>query len=104
MVELSHILKSLFATLHLGWMIIAVIALCSVAALAIFLERLWNLRRTKIFPRKFLIELQDLLQRHKYAEAQTLCRQDDSPLARLILGGLNYLFGEADSESKKNKP
>ena len=35
------------------------IAFCSVLALGIFLERLWNLREKKIIPKDYLIEVED---------------------------------------------
>ena len=76
-------------SMALGYWVMAAIFLCSVVALTIFLERLWYLRWKKIFPREFFIEIQELLRRGKVEDALTLCKKDDSPLARLLMVGLS---------------
>jgi biopolymer transport protein ExbB len=75
-----------------GWVMIP-IALCSVVALAIFLERLWSLRTNKVIPRDFLIEVEDLIRREKIPEAITRCRTDESSMANIILAGIRH-FGK----------
>ena len=71
-----------------GAAIIAVIALGSVVALAIFLTRLWTLRGRAILPRALVITVRDLVLREQVAEAMTVCRTDESPLGRVFLAGL----------------
>ena len=66
---------------------------CSVVALAIFLERLWGLRREKVLPGAFLNQVEDLIKREKMLEAMALCRQYDSPIARIVLMGIKN-FGK----------
>ena len=73
-----------------GGIIIAVIAVASLVALAVFLARMWELRRTKVVPRRLVIQVRDLVMRDEIAEALTLCRMDDSPLARVFLAGLRH--------------
>jgi len=64
------------------------IAFCSVLALGIFLERLWNLREKKIIPKDYLIEVEDLINRRKIHEAMILCRRDSSSMAAIIFEGI----------------
>jgi len=76
-----------------GGVLMIPIALCSIIALAIFLERLWSLRRSKVTPRDFLIEIEDLIRREKIPEAITRCRKDNSSMANIIVAGIRN-FGK----------
>jgi biopolymer transport protein ExbB len=76
-----------------GGVLMIPIALCSIIALAIFLERLWSLRRSRVLPRDFLIEIEDLIRREKIPEAITRCRRDNSSMANIILAGIRN-FGK----------
>ncbi len=76
-----------------GGVLMIPIALCSIIALAIFLERLWSLRRSKVIPRDFLIEIEDLIRREKIPEAVTRCRKDNSSMATIIVAGIRN-FGK----------
>lgn len=60
------------------------IILCSVVSLAIFLERIWSLRREKIIPTGFVRELEELLVKNKIDDAILFCRRYNSPIARII--------------------
>jgi len=64
------------------------IVFCSVVALAIFMERLWVLRRKLIIPKDFIIKVEDLVQRNKIADAIFLCKGNSSSIARTFLAGL----------------
>lgn len=76
-----------------GGVLMIPIALCSIIALAIFLERLWSLRRSRVIPRDFLIEIEDLIRREKIPEAITRCRKDNSSMANIIMAGIRN-FGK----------
>jgi len=76
-----------------GGVLMIPIALCSIIALAIFLERLWSLRKSKVIPRDFLIEIEDLIRREKIPEAITRCRKDNSSMANIIIAGIRN-FGK----------
>ncbi len=76
-----------------GGVLMIPIALCSIIALAIFLERLWSLRKSKVIPRDFLIEIEDLIRREKIPEAITRCRKDNSSMANIIVAGIRN-FGK----------
>jgi len=64
------------------------IALCSVVALALFLERVWTLRRRKVSPRNLFIDVESLVRQRRIEEAGTVCRKNDSVLARIFYQGL----------------
>jgi len=64
------------------------IILCSIIALAVFLERLWVLRRKQILPPEFVRKVEDLLKKEKVSEALFLCQGDTSSIARIFLAGL----------------
>lgn len=64
------------------------IVFCSVLALAVFLERLWVLRRKKIIPEDFVRQVEELLKKRKVSEALFLCQGDTSSMAKIFLSGL----------------
>jgi len=64
------------------------IIFCSIVALAVFLERLWVLRRNNIIPEEFIRKVEDLLRKQKISEAIFLCQSDMSSIARIFLAGL----------------
>jgi biopolymer transport protein ExbB len=74
-----------------GGILMYPIAFCSIIAVAIFLERMWVLRRGRVLPRDFLIEVEDLVMRRKRPEAINLCKRDNSSIAHVIRVGIeNY--------------
>jgi len=64
------------------------IVFCSVVALAIFMERLWTLRRKLIIPKDFINKVEDLVHRNKLEDAIFLCQGNSSSIARTFLAGL----------------
>jgi len=64
------------------------IIFCSIVALAIFLERLWVLRRKNIIPQDFVNNVEGLLKKEKISEAVFLCQNDMSSIAKIFLAGL----------------
>jgi biopolymer transport protein ExbB len=64
------------------------IILCSIVALAVFLERLWVLRRRTIIPTEFIRNIEDLLRKQKIAEAIFLSEQNGSSIASVFAAGL----------------
>jgi len=74
-----------------GGVLMYPIALCSIIAVGIFFERMWVLRRGRVLPRDFLIEVEDLVLRRKRPEAISLCKRDNSSIAHVIRVGIeNY--------------
>ena len=74
-----------------GGIFVAPILIFSVVALGIFLERLWVLRRSQIFPHEKMEEISALLVRRKTGEAGTLCHQVQSPVTSIVLAGLQHV-------------
>lgn len=70
-----------------GWTMYG-IALCSILALAVFLEKIWSLRQERIVPRFLAAEVCDLVKAGRSREAVTLCKRSDSPLGRIVQTGL----------------
>ncbi len=60
------------------------IALCSVVALATFLERLWSLRSEKIIPAAFTAEFIELGRQGRWGDAMALCRKRNVASARVL--------------------
>jgi biopolymer transport protein ExbB len=71
-----------------GGVLMYPILLCSVIALAIFLERLWVLRRRRIIPTGFIQAVEAKVKKQEIAQALTLCRNDNSSIAKIFLSGL----------------
>jgi len=71
-----------------GGMFMYPIILCSIIGLAVFLERLWVLRRRTIIPTEFIRNIEDLLRKQKIAEAIFLSEQNGSSIARVFAAGL----------------
>lgn len=74
------------------------ILLCSVIALAIFLERLYSLRRSRVIPQGFVQELAAFKERGGEREVLVrLCERYDSALARVIKAGVERVsYGLAE--------
>ena len=65
------------------------IVLGSVVALALFLERIWALRRDRVIPPVFQRRLRVLVRERKLSEAEVLCQENASALANIVGAGLD---------------
>jgi biopolymer transport protein ExbB len=73
-----------------GWVMYPIL-FCSLAALAIILERIWALRRSRVMPRSLIVSVNDLLSRRQYNEAAFLCQDGATSAARLVRQGLKLI-------------
>ena len=65
------------------------LALCSLLALTIIIERLlWGPTRARVIPKALEEETRTLMSRGNYDELRGICKGDKSPLARIILAVL----------------
>lgn len=64
------------------------IILCSVIALAVFIERLWYLRRAEINTGEFMEDIAETLRRNKIMEAIDKCNAMPGPIARILKAGI----------------
>lgn len=71
-----------------GGPVMAPIGLASLVALATFLERWVMLNRDRVVPRSFCVELDALVEQHRWEDAATLCRKNESNVANVVAGGL----------------
>lgn len=71
-----------------GGIFIYPIIICSIIALAVFLERLWVLRRSRIIPKDFVHNVEELLKKRKISDALFLCQGDTSSIAKIFYAGL----------------
>ncbi len=65
------------------------IILCSILTVAILFERLFALRRSRIIPEKFIIEVSDLVRQQRMEDALTQCRLNDSSISRILMAGIS---------------
>jgi biopolymer transport protein ExbB len=70
-----------------GWLMLPILA-CSVAAMAIVLERLWTLRRRRIMPDKLVSEVFQLHARQQLNSERIAEIRAGSPLGRMLTAGL----------------
>ena len=61
---------------------------CSVVALAVFVERLWALRRDHVLPQHLLDALARHLEARDAERAEQLCRENASALSKVVEAGL----------------
>ncbi|MBW1774358.1 MAG: MotA/TolQ/ExbB proton channel family protein [Deltaproteobacteria bacterium] len=78
----------MFDLLIKGGVFIYPIILCSIIALAVFIERLWLLRRKRVIPSEFIRQIEGMLRKQKISDAIFLCQGDSSSIARIFLAGL----------------
>jgi len=71
-----------------GGPLMILIILCSVIAFAIFIERLWHLRRAKVDTDKFMQAILELIKRNKIMEAIDKCNTTPGPIAHIIKTGI----------------
>jgi biopolymer transport protein ExbB len=70
-----------------GWMMLPIL-LCSVAAMAIIVERFWSLQRKKILPPELVKQVWQLARDNKLDETTLGQLKTSSPLGRVLAAGL----------------
>jgi len=71
-----------------GGIVMYPILLCSVITFAVFIDRLWVLRRKNIIPADFIRNIEELLGKQKLSDAVFLCQGNSSSIARIFSAGL----------------
>jgi biopolymer transport protein ExbB len=64
------------------------IIFCSIVALAVFIERIFLLRRKRIIPDDFVRQVDELIRKEKFSEAVFLCQSNISSISKIFLAGL----------------
>ncbi len=83
-------ISEIYELLAKGGIMMIPILLCSVAALAIFFERLWALQRNRVVPRRLLEVVSDLVRKRRFEQAQAICEGNDSSVAAVLASGLRH--------------
>lgn len=87
-------------TLRAGGPVMVPILLGSVVALAVFLERMMALRRSRIAPGALAVEVVDLLKEGRVRDARTRCRSSDTAAGRVLEAALD-LHGQPRARIKE---
>src|SRR5690606_1889110 len=74
-----------------GGVVMIPIALCSVIALTVFLERLWALQRQRVLPVQFISLLKKAVREGRWERARSLCDSNESTVSRVARAGLRYI-------------
>ena len=93
---------SLWSTIKDGGRIGYLIILMSMFSIALVIEHLVTIRRTRLVPAGLAEELEGLLRQKQYDEAVKLCNKDGSFLAIVVQAGLSQvggMFGFFDMQS-----
>ncbi len=70
-----------------GW-ILAILAVLSIIAVYIFIERLFAITRASKEEKNFMNNIRDFIHGGRIDSAVALCKNDDTPIARMIAKGL----------------
>lgn len=73
-----------------GGVVMYPILVLSVIALALFMERIISLRKSKYAPQPLVKQLKMLLRRREYEEALNLCKEDGSALANIMEDAISH--------------
>lgn len=80
-----------------GWLMI-ILAILSIAALYIFGERFWALRKCRPVDKNFLKDFKDYLLDGKVRSAKALCARNNGPVARMLVKGMSRMDNGTSSE------
>lgn len=75
-----------------GGIFIYPIIICSIFGLAIFFQKMWYLRNSKVVPVEFLDRFYRLLNENRFDEARSICRENGSSIAKIGDTALEYAF------------
>ena len=79
---------SMIEILFKGGIMMIPLALCSVIALVILFERMISLRKIRINTGTFVLQVKNMLLRHRIEEALLLCKETPGPIAKITSAGL----------------
>jgi biopolymer transport protein ExbB len=71
-----------------GGIVMIPIVFCSFLSLAVFIERLWSLKRSKIIPAGFFSDTTKLIEKNDIKAALNQCDKNDSSLSRILETGI----------------
>lgn len=98
-IDTAHI--ELFDKFQQGGIVMWPMFLMSLAALAVFIERVLFLHRNQIHSRKFLSGIENSLSKGRLIEALTVCQDTPGPAAAMVKAGL-MAFRKTDNEIRES--
>lgn len=78
----------MFELIQKGGPVMYPIILCSVLALAIVIERFYNLYKAKIDTKDFMNNVEITIKRNRIAEAIKICDKTPGPISRIVKAGI----------------
>jgi len=85
-----------------GGPIMWVILVAAIVGLFVFFERLYSLQRSRVVPRAFVDRIRAMVAKGRTAEAQLLCEENHSSIARMMVASLQaYADGKSRPEIKE---
>lgn len=70
-----------------GWLLLPILV-CSLVAIAIFIERCWVLRTSRVAPASLLLQVDDRIRQHGYVDNKLLTEFEKRPLGIILAAGL----------------
>ncbi len=84
MSHIFHVIRVGLGQLGGGGPLLIPLLFCSLFAHAIILERLYNLRRSKLMPRRFIARIYRVLEKDNPEMALSLCESRPGPLTKIL--------------------
>lgn len=76
------------------------IALCSFVGTALFIEKLYFLRKSKVVPKNMINRILGLVEKGELNGAKVLCEENNSPIARIALVAIELAGGKTKEAEK----
>lgn len=73
-----------------GWLMLVLLAL-SIAAIYIFGQKWWAIKKASNIDKNFMNEIRNLIHEGKISSAISLCKMNNSPIARLVEKGIDRI-------------
>ncbi|MDZ7373283.1 MAG: MotA/TolQ/ExbB proton channel family protein [candidate division KSB1 bacterium] len=87
---------SLLEILEKGGVLMVAIGACSLIALAVVIERWWNLRKLQINTATFILQIKNLLLKDHVEEAIALCKRTPGPIAKITKAAIEKRGGSRE--------
>ena len=79
-----------------GGIVMIPLAACSILALAVIIDRLWNLRRSAVISPEIVDQVHHWIEQGVLEEAVALCRRVDTPMSSILIAGLSAAGNKAN--------
>lgn len=91
---------SLWSLLKEGGVLMIPLLLCSIILVYVFVERLMVIRKAGVIDPNFMLHIRENVSNGNLTSAKALCRNTDSPIARMIEKGLSRIGKPIDNIEK----